>query len=38
VLQRLFPLASRFEKEPTHAATHAPHRHPGRVRGTSQLA
>jgi hypothetical protein len=38
VLQRLFPLASRFEKEPTHAATHAPHRHPGRVRGTHQLA
>ena len=40
-LQRLFPLASRFEQEPTTAAhnpAHAQHRHPGRLRGTHQLA
>lgn len=34
-LQRLFPLASRFEHEPAHAATHAPHRHAGRQRNPS---
>lgn len=37
-LQRMFPLASRFEHEPAHAVTHAPHRRPGRVRGPHQLA
>ena len=32
VLQRLFPLASRFEREPTHLPQNVMHRHPGRSR------